>query len=135
MTGFMRLASVWVMRSLGFVFLMLYVAAVATGCGDEAGPHIDEVMPNAAARGTDVDIIGARFCGDGDAAEEDGSCKQPPAGSVSFGASVDVVRATVVGWTNDRITVTVPSAAAEGATLVVVTLNGTSSNAAEFEVQ
>jgi hypothetical protein len=46
----------------------------------------------------------------------------------------DVVRATIVEWKHERITVDVPPSAAAGATLVTVTVNGVVSNVADFEV-
>jgi len=113
-------------------------AASIAGCGgdDGVGPYIDRVLPEAAAPGDTVEIIGERFCGDGsDLADDEGACITPPAGSVNFGMDADVVRASIAEWKNERISVDVPESAAAGATLIVVTVNGVSSNAADFEVQ
>jgi len=112
-------------------------ALVLTACGsDEVGPVIDSLLPTAAARGASVEIVGNRFCGDAsDDAKADGSCMTPPNGFVNFGEDADVTRAVVVAWTNQKITVQVPQSATVGSTLVLVIVNGVSSNAASFEVQ
>lgn len=120
------------------VLALAALALVAvTGCGDGGtGPVIDSVAPEQGQRGAQVEIMGARFCGDDDgAADDQGACTTPPAGFVNFGIEDPVVRADVVSWMDERITVTVPNMAPAGATVIVVTVNGVSSNAADFDVQ
>jgi hypothetical protein len=114
----------------------LAAALLVCGCGEDGvGPHIDRLIPEEGEAGAEVDVVGKRFCGDGsDVAEENGACKSPPAGFVNFGADADVVRASVVEWKHERITVEVPASAPSGSTLVVVTVNGVASNAAPFDV-
>jgi uncharacterized protein (TIGR03437 family) len=124
-------------RLLVLAVLVAASALPVVGCSGEdgVGPEIDRMEPDSASPGTAVEIIGKRFCGDGDdAATDEGTCTTPPAGFVNFGPDADVVRATIVEWKHERITVDVPQSAAVGATLVVVTVNGVSSNAVEFEV-
>jgi uncharacterized protein (TIGR03437 family) len=125
--------TLWVIRRAA---LMLAVV-IAVACGsDGSGPVIDMVEPNAAARGAAVELTGDRFCGDEpDAADDQGACTTPPNGFVNFGADADVVRATVRAWSQTAITVEVPQNAEAGSTLIVVTVNGVSSNAVNFEVQ
>ncbi len=111
-------------------------AAAAVGlaaCAPAAGPSIDRVEPPAAARGAQVVVRGAGFCGEGRAAG-DGACVTPPPGSVVFGIDPPSARALVVSWAAEAITVTVPAAAPAGGTEVVVTVDGRSSGAAPFEV-
>lgn len=123
------------------IVLAIVVAAGAlatSGCDEDdgIGPRVDRVMPEAAAAGATVEIVGERFCGDeSNAATDEGTCTVPPAGFVNFGKDANVVRAAIVEWKQERITVTVPASAAAGATLIVVTVEGVSSNAVEFEVQ
>ncbi len=123
--------------------IMLAIFAVAavfasSGCeqDDGVGPFVDRALPDAAAPGATVEIVGERFCGDeSSAATDEGTCVVPPAGFVSFGRDANVVRATIVEWKEERITLTVPTSANAGATLVVVTVDGVSSNAVDFEVE
>ena len=117
--------------------LAAFALVVVTGCGDSGtGPVIDSVTPQQAQRGAEVELLGDRFCGDGDdVADSAGVCATPPSGFVNFGIEDPVVRANVVRWLNDRITVTVPNSAPVGATVLVVTVSGVSSNAVDFDVQ
>jgi len=111
------------------------VVIALAGCGDGGtGPFIDAVQPSTAAAGDSVDILGRRFCGDGDGvAAGDGPCTRAPVGVVSFGAGDAVERAAVQAWTHERITVMVPQAE-PGVTTVVVSVNGVASNEADFEI-
>jgi hypothetical protein len=122
---------------LALSVLSALALVAVSGCGDGgSGPVIDSVSPKAGQRGAQVEIMGARFCGDeDDAADDQGACTTPPAGFVNFGIEDPVVRANVVAWMDERITVTVPNMAATGATVIVVTVGGVSSNAADFSVQ
>ena len=118
------------------VVMMAMAWALAACGGDGSGPVIDSLSPEAAARGAQVEIQGERFCGDdADRANPDGSCVTPPAGFVNLGEDADVVRATVRSWKDTAISIEVPQSAPTGPTLVIVTVNGVSSNAASFEVQ
>lgn len=117
------------------VMIALACGLVACG-GGGSGPVIDSLSPTAAARGAQLEILGERFCGDDDdRADAEGACTTPPNGFVNLGMDADVVRATVRAWKDESIIVEVPQAAPVGPTLVIVTVNGVSSNAADFEVQ
>ncbi len=118
------------------LFFATLVAAVAAmgGCGDSAGPTIDQVIPTAAARGAEIQILGQRFCGDAVTnVDEMGACVTPPAGFVTLGET-DMVRASVRSWKAAEVRVVVPQSIAAGSTVVIVTVDGASSNAAAFEV-
>lgn len=115
-------------------FSLAAVAALAAGCGDSAGPTIDQVVPAAAARGTEIQILGGRFCGDSVAnVDEMGACVTLPAGFVTLGET-DMVRAQVRSWKAAELRVVVPQTIATGSTVVIVTVDGASSNAVPFEV-
>jgi len=117
-----------------FTSLAAAVVALAAGCGDSAGPTVDQVVPTAAARGTEIQILGERFCGDAAAnVDEAGGCVTPPAGFVTLGAN-DMVRASVRSWKAAEVRVVIPQSIATGSTVVIVTVDGASSNAAPFEV-
>jgi hypothetical protein len=53
---------------------------------------------------------------------------------VVFGLELPMARAMVLSWTETSIEVTVPDAAQLGATDVIVTVDGRSSNGGAFEV-
>jgi uncharacterized protein (TIGR03437 family) len=101
------------------------VLVLCLACGT-SGPHIDEVSPPTAARGAAVRIDGDGFCS--------GAC-DGTAGYVDFGLDPPMVRARVTAWSATRIDVVVPESVATGATDVIVTVDGESSNAVAFEVQ
>lgn len=107
--------------------LALLGFALAAACTDATSPRIERIEPDEAPRGATVDVIGERFCG-GDA-----DCDPPPAGYVSFGIDPQVGAATVE-WGDERIRVVVPQAAT-GEVLVVVTVDGRSSNGVSFTVR
>lgn len=112
------------------------LALALLSCGaDDSGPVIDLLDPASGARGSQVEILGDRFCGDEpDAAEADGLCASPPSGLVSFGDELEPIRATVQAWRHQSITVTVPANAPVGASVVTVTVNDVESNPVSFEV-
>jgi predicted small lipoprotein YifL len=125
------------MRRALSLLAALTTLSVMTACGGDggSGPEIDAIAPASGARGAAVTITGVRFCGDGDdAAGADGACTTPPAGFVNFGVDADVARATVTSWRHEEIVVSVPQAVVDGTNQVIVTVNGVSSNAAEFAV-
>jgi hypothetical protein len=114
--------------------LALALALLSCG-GDSTGPVIDMLDPPSGARGSQVEILGDRFCGDeADAADAEGVCASPPNGLVSFGDDMDPIRATVQAWRHQSITVEVPASAPVGPNLVTVTVNGVESNPVDFEV-
>ena len=115
--------------------LALSVGIVCACAGDDGvGPNIDRVAPTVSAVGGQVEIHGARFCGDDAEVAADGGCVDPPPGFVNFGVDANVVRAAVVEWRDELIRVTVPESAAPGAGFVVVTVAGVTSNAVDFQV-
>lgn len=118
--------------------VIVFACAVASCGGEEegTGPVIHQVTPAAATPGATVEILGERFCGDGDAANDDGSCIVPPTGLIGFGVAGEAIRALdIQSWRHERIEVAVPGTAQPGATVIVVTVNGVPSNEYAFEVQ
>jgi hypothetical protein len=114
--------------------LMLMTSlAVGAGACEATGPHVDGVEPGRGARGATVVVRGAGFCGEG-RAQAGGGCDPLPPGSVVFGLDLPAARGRIERWADDEIAVTVPAAAAVGPTVVVVTVDGRSSNGGDFEV-
>jgi hypothetical protein len=112
------------------------MAAAAMGlaaCQPATGPTIERVEPAAAARGTRIVVMGDEFCGEGRDGG-DGTCTSLPPGAVDVGLDLPMARAMVVTWGAQEIMVNVPAAAATGASEIIVTVDGRSSNAAAFEV-
>jgi hypothetical protein len=107
--------------------------AAGLGCDAAPGPTVDAVAPVAAARGADVVLTGAGFCGAG-AITAARTCVDLPSGAVDVGLRAPIVRAPVRSWGAETIVVTVPTQAALGATAIYVTVDGRSSNAVDFEV-
>jgi hypothetical protein len=105
-------------------------ALLWVGCVDDGGPRIDRVSPAAAAAGATVEVVGERFCA---GAVGDG-CHVDVAGFVTFGLEPPQRRGSIASWTDTRIEVVVP-AQNPGRADVIVTVDGRSSNAADFEVQ
>ena len=105
-------------------------ALLWVGCVDDGGPRIDRVSPPAAAAGATVEVVGERFC----AGAASASCHEEVAGFVTFGLEPPQRRGLIASWTDSRIQVVVP-AQAPGSADVIVTVDGRSSNAADFEVQ
>jgi hypothetical protein len=92
------------------------VAMLGSGCGSSPiDPLIEAAMPDRAAVGEAVDLVGERFAGS--------------QRSVNFGAH----EAVVVSWQDKRVRTIVP-AGAWGTTLAVVTIDGRRSNALSFYV-
>ncbi|MCA9676288.1 MAG: IPT/TIG domain-containing protein [Myxococcales bacterium] len=96
-------------------------------------PTIDSIDPEAASPGDPVEILGAAFCGDPARVTVEG-CEPAPVGSVSFGIDPQV-SATPTAWRDDRIDVQVPTLLPPGDVLVVVTVDGRSSNGISFRVR
>jgi hypothetical protein len=127
-----------------FIAAPLVFAALATvvfslaACDDDLGgqgPVIDMVVPAASSPGETIQLSGDRFCSDDDAdVGTDGRCLTPPAALVNFGEGAQVVRANAVSYTQESITVVIPSSASLGATVIVVVRDGVPSNALPFEV-
>ncbi|HUQ03069.1 MAG TPA: hypothetical protein VM261_11290 [Kofleriaceae bacterium] len=109
------------------------LAAWLSGCSAADGPTVDRIEPTQATRGTMVTVHGEGFCGDGRAAG-DGACSSLPPGAVDFGLELPMARALVLAWSDVAIDVEVPAAARVGATDVIVTVDGRSSNGGAFEV-
>ena len=107
----------------------LAAALVAAGGGCEAAgaPSLDSIAPGQARRGAIVELRGAGFCATAD-------CSDSAIGAVDFGVELPQVRAAVVTWTVDRISVVVPQSVDTGAIEVLVTVEDRSSNAVDFEV-
>lgn len=111
----------------------LIAASVALGaCAPIDGPRLDAIDPAAARRGATVTVTGRDLCGG--TPTSTGACDPLPSGAVDFGLSSPMVRAPVVRWADESITVTVPSMVAIGGTSVYVTVDGRTSNALDFEV-
>ena len=112
----------------------LAALVLAAACDDGTGPHIAALEPTSGPRGQVVAVLGERFCGAGEGrVAADGSCVRT-AGYVLFGIDDVMARASALSWTDTRISVLVPMAAPSGRVPVVVTVDGVSSNAVDFEV-
>jgi len=109
------------------------VLGLGAACGDPDGPRLDSVTPTAAPPGAPVVLAGENLCGIEAAVGEGGTCEPLPAGYVSFGIDPQV-DGVIVSWRDDRIEAIVP-AAANGDVLIVVTVDGRSSNGISFTVQ
>jgi hypothetical protein len=103
------------------------LALVIAGCGVDGGPHLDAVAPTAGSAGDPVVITGSGFCGQGD-------CDPLPGGMVSFGIDPQV-DGEITMWRAGEIDAKVPPGVAPGEILIVVTVDGQSSNGVSFEVR
>jgi len=112
----------------------LAIAGALIGCTGAGGPAIDRLEPATAARGAIVVVRGADFCGP-DRATATGECASRPSGAVDLGLSPPMMRAPILAWSDEAISVQVPSAAPLGPTAVIVTVDGRSSNAATLEIK
>ncbi len=84
-------------------------------------PSIARIEPPAAARGAEVELVGARF---GDL----------EAGAVLFGEGPDARAAAVLAWKDDRIRIAVPSDAPLGPTMIAVRSAAADSAGRRFDV-
>lgn len=109
------------------------VLAWCAACTDPDAPRLSDVTPDEAPPGARVTITGENLCGTAVSVGEGGACEPLPAGSVSFGIDPQVDGATVV-WTDTSIEAIVP-ASASGEVLIVVTVDGRSSNGISFTVR
>lgn len=114
------------MRALALCLLL-------SGCGVGDGPELEAISPEAGQAGDRVVLTGARFCGADTIVDDEGSCDPLPVGYVSFGIDPQI-DGSVVSWRDGRIEVVVPTNAS-GSVLVVLTVDGRSSNGVSFEVQ
>lgn len=99
--------------------LLAFIGALLGGCGDEAiDPWIEAVLPDHAAAGEVVEVVGERFAG--------------AARSVAFGGHP----AQVLTWSDRRARTRVPDGAGlSGVTVVVVSVDGRPSNPVSFVVE
>ena len=105
---------------------LVVVLALVGACADDGGPRLEAVTPASAARGVAVTITGTRFCGVA------GDCASA-GGQVQVGLD-QPVRAELVGYDATAAKIIVPQAAPSGATDLVLTVDGRSSNALAFQV-
>lgn len=110
----------------------MVVFVLVAGCGAGDGPRIDAITPEAAVAGQRVVLTGEDFCGS-DVVVEEGVCMPLPVGYVSFGIDPQI-DGQVASWRDDRIEAVVPGGAS-GRVLVVLTVDGRSSNGVWLEVQ
>ena len=96
-------------------------------CADDGGPRLDEVTPASAQAGASVEITGRRFCGTAV------TCLGVAA-KVEIGLDPPVVQAMVFTYTDMTATIQIPSISMPGKTDIVLTVDGRSSNALDFEV-
>jgi hypothetical protein len=101
---------------------------VAACAADDGGPRLESVMPTAAGRNTMVTLTGTRLC-------------IPPANTdlcspltVALGLDLPMIDAPVTSLSATTATFAVPDAVPIGATEIIVTADGRSSNALAFEV-
>jgi hypothetical protein len=105
--------------------VVLAVVLVA-GCVPGDGPQLDAVTPTEGAPGDEVVLTGSGLCGAGD-------CDPLPTGMVSFGIDPQI-DGIVTSWADDEIGARVPQSVAAGDILIVVTVDGRSSNGVSFRV-
>jgi hypothetical protein len=84
-------------------------------------PEIAGIEPPAAARGAEVELVGARF-------------GQAEGGAVLLGEGPHALAAPVLAWQEDRIRISVPPAAPVGPTMISVRSGGANSSARRFDV-
>jgi hypothetical protein len=99
----------------------------AAGCAQTTGPHLSSATPSPAAHGQVVTIAGERMC--------DGNCTTA-AGEFAIGGEADTpaVQLPVVAFADTSAQVSIPDVAPSGNTSIILTVNGSSSNALAFEV-
>ncbi|CAN5804009.1 hypothetical protein BH11MYX3_BH11MYX3_03920 [soil metagenome] len=107
--------------------LLLVIVLAGSACTDDDGPLLETVTPVAAARNTMVTLTGQRLCGPHD------DCARA-AGAVQVGLSLPQVQANVITYDVTQAVVVIPPLAATGATQLLVTVDGQTSNAVDFEV-
>ncbi len=105
--------------------MTLAVSAVVAACAGD-GPVLTGVVPSAGRTGDTVALQGERLC--------QGPCDPRPIGYVSFGIDPQVDGA-VISWNDTEIDAVVPSSLGAGDVLIVVTVDGRSSNGVSFTVQ
>jgi hypothetical protein len=100
---------------------------LAAGCAQTTGPHLSSAMPQPAAHGQVVTITGERMC--------DGNC-MTAAGEFAIGGEADTpaVQLPVVAFADSSAQVSIPDFAPSGTTSIILSVNGSSSNALAFEV-
>jgi uncharacterized protein (TIGR03437 family) len=103
-------------------------------CADPDAPRLVAVEPPAARPGETVELTGENLCGTSAMVGEGGACEPLPAGYVSFGIDPQV-DAVIEAWSDTRIAAVVPAAAGPGEVLIVVTVDGRSSNGISFTVE
>lgn len=107
--------------------LAVGLAWLVCGCADDGGPRLDHAAPSSASRDAFVDIAGHRLCADHPA------CMGVTA-IVELGLSPPMVQAPIMSYADDLVRIQIPSVAEIGSTDIILTVDGTSSNALPFEV-
>ena len=100
---------------------------VLVGCTDDGGPRLTQAMPAMAGIGASVELSGTRLCG------QHVDCVAVPA-KVEFGIASPIVEAQITALSDTHATIQVPVLASAGATSIVLTVDGRSSNALDFTV-
>jgi hypothetical protein len=95
-----------------------------SGCVAD-GPRLESVVPEAARRGAQVELVGRGLC--------EGDCATA-GGEVQLGLSSQVVIAGVLALADDSATIQIPDVVEIGRTQIVLTVNEHASNALDFEV-
>jgi len=103
------------------------VLLLLCSCADDGGPRLTRATPEMAGIGATVELIGTRFCG------MHADCAGVPA-KVEFGIASPIALAPIHSLTDTSLTIQVPVLAAAGATDIVLTVDGRSSNALAFTV-
>ena len=101
-------------------------ALLPAACTDDGGPRLHSVTPAAAGHGITVVLAGERLCLERPCSEL--------GGEVQLGLDVPSYRATVEGASDTQWTFRVPPTVPAGATDVLISVGGRSSNALAFEV-
>ena len=117
------------MRSLAASVLTLCAA-----CTDPDAPRLSGVSPEEGSAGERVEISGENLCGTMVTVGEGGACEPLPAGQVSFGIDPQI-DGVITFWSDTLIEAIVPASAPPGEVLIVVTVDGRSSNGISFTIR
>jgi len=103
------------------------IVTALVACADDGGPRLSRAVPERAGIGQSVEIIGDRFCGSASDCTSVGA-------TVEIGLDAPIVQARIITYEATTATIEIPTIVSPGATDIILTVNGRSSNALPFEV-
>jgi uncharacterized protein (TIGR03437 family) len=113
---------------------MFLFAVILVGCDVPDPPRLVSIEPDSGGPGDLVTLHGSSLCGGDERVSDSGECDTLPTGMIHFGVDPFVAAAPTT-WADAQITVEVPDGVAAGDVLVVVTVDGRSSNGVSFRVE